>query len=493
LLGASFALWQAALALSAASCLAWLGVCLRNRRPGPGGEASLAAQPGLERGRPKRRARRSSELRRLLHVVVLASLAYMLWLQPVRGPVVEMHFAVAAGAYALWALLAARARGRAARLEAGLDLACSLLLVLLAGAQLVVHLWAAWRPSPLFDLPESSGAQHLLRNALQPGAVINGFPVNSTGDYDTEFDPADGALVVSLGDSFSVGIVPQPFHFTAVAEELLPGVQICNVGVPSIGPREYLILLRERALPMRPRAVLLNLFVGNDINQADKGPEWHGGTWSWLDPSRWLLGLVVERLVMLSDEQFVAPLVLTSDEPGDGSTGWRRGDPRIEALRATAVQSLPWLEDPDLEPPAMEIGRYRSLEVARAGWVCGPATRAYERLFALIDEMRSLCAGTPLLVQIIPDEFQVEDGLWQEIIAVTSEKALDRDRPQRLLLEGLLQRGIPALDLLPILRAVPPGDHGRRGLYHLRDSHFNARGNRVAGEALAGFLRPFVP
>jgi len=30
---------------------------------------------------------------------------------------------------------------------------------------------------------------------------------------------------------------------------------------------------------------------------------------------------------------------------------------------------------------------------------------------------------------------------------------------------------------------------GLRHLYHRRDTHFNARGNRAAGEALARFLR----
>ena len=38
------------------------------------------------------------------------------------------------------------------------------------------------------------------------------------------------------------------------------------------------------------------------------------------------------------------------------------------------------------------------------------------------------------------------------------------------------------------MRAVEPLEHGRRHVYHLRDSHFNAAGNRVAGEALAAFL-----
>jgi hypothetical protein len=47
------------------------------------------------------------------------------------------------------------------------------------------------------------------------------------------------------------------------------------------------------------------------------------------------------------------------------------------------------------------------------------------------------------------------------------------------------ERGIAALDLLPRLRAQEPLPDGRRHLYHLRDTHFNARGNEAAGAALA--------
>ena len=89
---------------------------------------------------------------------------------------------------------------------------------------------------------------------------------------------------------------------------------------------------------------------------------------------------------------------------------------------------------------------------------------------------------------LIPDEFQVEDALWEQIVA-RAGVTLERDRPQRLVAGFLEERGVPFLDLLPVLRAVPPLSDGNRHLYHSRDTHFNARGNRVVAEALASFLR----
>jgi hypothetical protein len=92
---------------------------------------------------------------------------------------------------------------------------------------------------------------------------------------------------------------------------------------------------------------------------------------------------------------------------------------------------------------------------------------------------------------LIPDEFQVEDALWDEVVASTGRR-LNRNQPQERITAFLRQEGIPSLDLLPALRAVPPMADGQRHLYHLQDTHFNVRGNQVAGEKLAEFLRPYV-
>jgi hypothetical protein len=106
-------------------------------------------------------------------------------------------------------------------------------------------------------------------------------------------------------------------------------------------------------------------------------------------------------------------------------------------------------------------------------------------------EMRRACGATPFGVLLIPDEFQVEDETWRLASAVPDGERFDRDQPQRVLSRWLAEQGIPCLDLLPALRAVPPMPDGRRHLYHLRDTHFNARGNAVAGHELARFLRPW--
>lgn len=435
-----------------------------------------------------------AQVRLMAYVWALGAVVFMLWLQPVRGPVAQMHVAACAGVYLLLVLIGERAPRWGVRVRPALDLSLLGILALVLSAELALTLWNGWKPSPLLARPGGSAAEHVERESIEPGSLVRGFPVNTLGDYDTELDVAGRRLVVTVGDSFSVGIVPFPFHFTTVAEEQLGDrhgldVEVYNVGLPTLGPKEYLHLIETKVLDLDPELIAVNIFVGNDINQAKNRDTWDMGAWSWLAPDSWLVGLMVTRLGLLSGQ----PLALDeAPELGQGSSGWARGDPRIEALRTECLEDYPWVADPDLERTMMTEAAFLNVEATRARRVCSRWTGGYDMLFMILEEMRTTCAPIPMAVVIIPDEFQVEEALWEDLVKRTPGEQLDRFQPQRILMDGLEERGIPALDLLPALRAVPPepGADGlqRRRVYHLRDTHINARGNRAVGEALADFL-----
>ncbi len=109
---------------------------------------------------------------------------------------------------------------------------------------------------------------------------------------------------------------------------------------------------------------------------------------------------------------------------------------------------------------------------------------------SLLDAKRA-AGNVPIAVMIIPDEFQVEDALWNEVSAAAN-RPLERDRPQQRLMAWFVNSGIPVLDLLPVLRAVEPLEDGKRHVYHALDTHFNARGNEAAAGALLPFLRDLL-
>ena len=168
----------------------------------------------------------------------------------------------------------------------------------------------------------------------------------------------------------------------------------------------------------------------------------------------------------------------------------RDGDP----LCRWGGPHFPWLTDPLLEEPTFSSQAYFDNKKWLLSLVCRTdATAVYEPVFDVLLQAKRACGKTPLLVVLIPDEMQVEDAQWDALFAGSSDlERLDRSQPQRLLGGWLEERSIPYLDLLPPFRRVPPLADGDRHLYHLRNTHFNRRGNEVAGRALAEFLRSRV-
>lgn len=367
------------------------------------------------------------------------------------------------------------------RASEALELVAINVAVLFVGLELVLRLVAALTHSPLLVSDASDARSWLAVNKLHPGDVLNGFRVNRRGFYDDEPRNKERCLVTAVGDSFTVGIVPHDFHFTTVAERAL-GCPIDAIGVIAVGPEEYALLVRDEALPRDPDVVLIDLFVGNDIVDNLRGRDhFRNALRRWLDRDNILVYDVPRRLAVLVRERRRHVIA-----PAAAGRGELFG--RDEALRR-----MPWLADPSREPPSMSHEAYLTLETRHMIEVAGGGDDAsYRRLWEILDDIRRAVAPRPLALLVIPDEAQVEDPLWAEVTA-RAARPLERDRAQRLLAATLDEKKIPYLDLLPILRAEPVTADGMRHLFHKDDSHLNARGNVIAGEALGRFLRALVP
>ncbi|MFW5733946.1 MAG: alginate O-acetyltransferase AlgX-related protein [Oceanidesulfovibrio sp.] len=89
---------------------------------------------------------------------------------------------------------------------------------------------------------------------------------------------------------------------------------------------------------------------------------------------------------------------------------------------------------------------------------------------------------------LAPDEFQVNDALWARLMSIVEDPSeYDRDYPQKRVAAYCREKGIPHLDLLPLLREAEHKQH----TYHIRDTHWNAWGNEVAGKAIADKILEF--
>jgi len=336
------------------------------------------------------------------------------------------------------------------------------------------------RPSQLLAREESAPERVLnSRRLAHVPSVLFDKRRNAGGFFDEEFTTrsAGEQRVTLIGDSFCQDIVPFEMHFSTIAERTL-GLPVDNMGISGIGPFEYEELLVREALPLDPSAVVLAFFVGNDFELSPEGPESEAWPAGWLDRSKLLVCLVPERLASMQGERRANPTGIA-------------GEQSARAVKDSALpleERYPWLLHPELEPERITRQRFLWIERSRATFVCTAKERELLRAVRVLERMRVECDGRPFGVLLIPDEFQVEDGLWAELAL----EGMERDRPQKLLLRQLGEHGIPVLDLLPVMRAVEPLADGKRHLYHLTDTHWNARGNAVAGEALARFVRALL-
>jgi hypothetical protein len=393
--------------------------------------------------------------------------------------------AALAGALALHAALLALEPWLARRLPARLRRALWILGLELAAAVVLleVGLRVAARVSGL-QLLQTAGfeAARVVDQAhLRPHARFLDTTLNAHGHLDEEFGPRlpGRARVLVIGDSFSTGMVPYTHHYTSVAERELGDVEVCNVGAPRLGPYEYLHLFQREGAALEPDLVVVAFFVGNDLLDVHLR---HGGdslARRLSDRRLCLLPEVPRRLWRLRGQ---APPEL------GGSAG------AFEPLTvAESERRWPRLTDALLEEPSFEEPAFRRIEADRAQFLERAEARDFGRALAPLLELRTLARPVPVALLALPDEFQVEEQVWRQVCEDLGRVPDDRDRPQRELARLCAEAGLPLLDTLPALRAVEPLPDGRLHLYHLRDTHFNARGNHVVGLELARLVREQLP
>jgi hypothetical protein len=219
-----------------------------------------------------------------------------------------------------------------------------------------------------------------------------------------------------------------------------------NFGVSGAGPGEYRAILRRDVWPCQPDAVLLSIFVGNDIHDTLPDP-------GWFEPRAFALG--------------------------------RLGSRALRLVRARGVPIGPPRSRGGLSPDTFRAIEARRLVVCRT-----PTPEFLERrwqlslqhLTGLIDDCR--LRAVPLAVVLIPDEFQVNPTVRAQALADArlDPAQLDRTLPQRRFLAFFAERGIPCLDLLPAFDDVSD-------TYEPWDTHWNRAGNQLAAEGIVRWLR----
>ena len=323
---------------------------------------------------------------------------------------------------------------------------------------------------------------------FSPGSVQYGFRLNSRSFRTREYDlgPApDRFRVAALGDSFTFasGGLPHGEHWTTLTESRLAAgmdrrVEVLRFGVPDTGPKFQLRLWQIEVAKLEPDAVVVGFFVGNDFvdNQRVGGvlaPQ-QGGIGGGLASVSALVRVIRNAIRV----RRAAP------------TGARGGEGWFDADEVQPGEPVPgYAEAFEPDRPTFRHEDFIAIEARRMA-LClrsqepvfnGLAGLVTSVLLELVAEVEA--TGARCVIMLIPDQYQVDGNLVDEILRAegSSLEDYDLDRPQRELSAVLEAAGVEVLDLLPEFRRA--ARHG--ALYRPRDTHWNSRGNRVAADALA--------
>lgn len=78
----------------------------------------------------------------------------------------------------------------------------------------------------------------------------------------------ESAGIVAIGDSQTYGISAQAQDSWPSQLEGLSGKSIYNLSLPGYGPAEYLLLMKDKALSLKPGIIVTGFYLGNDLKDS---------------------------------------------------------------------------------------------------------------------------------------------------------------------------------------------------------------------------------
>jgi lysophospholipase L1-like esterase len=295
---------------------------------------------------------------------------------------------------------------------------------------------------------------------FQTEIAINGLGVRD----DEEIGPkrADEKRIVILGDSLVLSLqVPFSATFGELLEARLDADdprarhRVINAGVQGYGPVQQTLLFDELAPQVEADLVLAVVFVGNDAEEAYQAA-------ALLDGTRPAGGAAARETLQTELRRLVRRSMVL----------------QVIRLRVNTVLTRMGFT---LAPPEAPHQTYAAHPAPRIAEGLAVTRRAVER----IAETAARDGGRTAVV-LMPARFQLDDddyGRLRHAVASAGGE-LVRDAATARFDETFAATPLPRLDLLPALRAAPPGP----ALFFQRNVHLTPRGHEVVAAALARFI-----
>jgi len=338
-------------------------------------------------------------------------------------------------------------------------------------------------PRSFIENPNGTGS-YRLKPHLDTVTRVNGktivFRTNAFGmpwREITREKPAGVRRIAILGDSFAQGLwaeTPEKGLAGVLASIVEPdGFEVLNFGVSGYGLADVALQLREEVLGFDPDYVILVFYAGNDFID----------TYLGLERYRVVDGKLRHDESVLHAK--VPPAFTGGHAPPHKRTGtWKRW---MRSLRQNSAlyRALRGMKRRRSEPLLDEF-KVRQSFTGRTFWSQVPyppvAERAREVTLEVLAGIAEICRehGVLLLVAALPYKEQVSSYTRRG-------PDFDIDRPQRFLREFTEERGIPYLDLLPVMRHYVRST--QQGVFVPNEIHLNDAGHAVAGEEMALWFR----
>jgi lysophospholipase L1-like esterase len=290
---------------------------------------------------------------------------------------------------------------------------------------------------------------------------------------------------IALGDSFTWGAgVSYDEVFVTLLERALqestPGSEIINLGVPAWGPHEERHLLEAYGIRFAPDLVLLNFYVGNDIQNKrgndlhmpeilvvagqsyyvhSNGNQVHDG----LGPERWYLYHHLHYLFRIGTARYL-----------NAAERQERNDGIPLASSALYLKGIYERSDIYLKEDTPFFAHH---------W-----DRTQATLLAMRDFLEA--RGIRLFLVVIPDHIQLDHEVQTKYMTAFSQSSgrYDFEKPQRLLRAWCSSHGVMMLDLLPTFKRYDRAAE----LYFLNDVHLSASGHALAAQAILPALKAWA-
>ncbi|HEY5714588.1 MAG TPA: hypothetical protein VIT68_04530 [Candidatus Gracilibacteria bacterium] len=332
---------------------------------------------------------------------------------------------------------------------------------------------------PIYQSDERHTYSHI------PGAIArNGYGeptpeirINNLGIRDEDFDETSPKKnILMLGDSFTFGTgVGQEETFSEILEtDLGSDYDVWNAGHIGQSIGNYYLWLKKYAALMKLNAVVVNIFVGNDITE--------------LRRKNWGFDSQTGDLMQVRDLK-----VFANDEGKLES--WESREPKFYSLwwlekRWNVLAHKLKLKDPRTEEPTLTWPVF--LAQSHPGW--DPNLPEYwTRFMQGMELIENFGANhdIPIIFALIPMDVQVSPSYETKYaILQFDEEAREADRPQSIIAHWCELEKANCADPLKMFRERT--DKDRLYFSHNADPHFDRLGHQVYAEFLQEALKPIL-